>query len=535
MVYKPRFSKPAQDLHAQNLDNIFDALVTSTSSGSGSTVTDVKYNNVSFGSPIPMVSISYSGNHNGAGASYGVYRITLTGRSFAGTAPSSGSGGSGGSVLNNLYNWPDGKILAITVCGVTKSYYNCKVVDESYSETSDHWASTIAYTVVMESHVGSASSVSSGSSSSGGSGNGSIVVSYNESWSEEPIEDGAYARYSYSTSSSSSGTNLGPVGSASSSGGFVASVGRTRITHRLSVKATNPANPSLAWAEAKRIAHRDIGNSRTSSGTSSGTTSGNSSGSAKYNRYQSISYDINEGTYEITENWIESPNPYIIDYNVEKSADNRGIITVRVQGQIQGMTDGYIGTSGNNIYDSAKSGFNSLPSAYTIANSITAATLNTRLVSSSEGHNISKGTISFSYEYDTTPFFIDSSGITILSENVSITDTGATDVFSEVQVLGRALGPVIQDLGTKTSYKKDISIEVVIYNTGTLSISGPPSGIKTAVQNLIDQVEPFSSSGESSQGFAMLTSDNSTWSPTEARFSRAVSWTYSYCSTANLP
>jgi hypothetical protein len=532
MVYKPRLSKPAQDLHAQNFDNIFDALTTSTTSSTPTT--DVKYNNQSFGSPIPMVSISYSGNHSGAGGSYGVYRITLTGRAFAGTPPSSGSSGSGGSVLNNIYGWPDGKTLAITVCGVTKSYYNCKVVDESYSETSDHWASTIAYTIVMESHVGSVSSSSSsgssGSSIASSGSNGSIIVDYNESWSEEPIEDAAYATYSYSASSSSSGTNLGPVGSTSSSGSYVASVSRTRITHRLSVKATNPANPSLAWAEAKRIAHRNIGNSSTTSGTSSGTSSGASG--AKYNVYRSISYDIDEGTYEITENWIESSQAYIVDYNIEASTDNRGITTVRVQGQIQGMASGYIGSS--DIYASAVSGFNTLPSSYAIANSMTSTTLNTRLVSSSEGHNISKGTISFSYEYDTTPFFLNSSGIQILSENVSITDTGATDVFSEVQVLGRALGPVIQNLGTRTSHKKDINIEVVIQNTGALTIAGPPSGIQTAVQNLINQVKPFASSGQASQGFAMLTSDNSTWSPTEARFSRAVSWTYSYCSTANL-
>lgn len=519
MVYRPRFSKPAQDLHIQEKDDDSFGIF---SAGSNSD-THVKYGSIFLNNPIPIVNISYSGNHNGAGDSYGVYRITLTGRAFA-TTNSSGSNASSGSVysvLNRIYNLPDGETLEIKVCGVAKSYCNCKVVDESYSETSDNWTNTISYSIVLES-TGCCSS--SGSYSSGSSGASECnIVSFSESWTEEDVEDAPYSNYEYSTENQSSGINLGPVASQSSSGSFLASVGRTRITHRISAKATNPSNPGNAYLDAKSAVMQQI------------DSSGSSGSTNKYNRYSSTSYDISEGTYEVTEGWITSSKSYIMDLSIEESADIRGISTVRVQGQVQGMTLGYIGSSGvDGPYNSALTGFNSIV-PYSLANSISSATLNTRLISSSVGHNISKGTISFSYEYDSTPFFVNSSGASILSENISINDTGAADVFSEIPVLGRALGPVIQNLGTKTSYKKDINIEVVVQNTGQLNVGSPPSAISNSVNALVNQVKPFSSSGDSDRGFALVSSDNTTWSPTEARFSRSVSWTYSYCSTEYLP
>lgn len=173
--------------------------------------------------------------------------------------------------------------------------------------------------------------------------------------------------------------------------------------------------------------------------------------------------------------------------------------------------------------------------------------LNIVPVGTSETHNPRKGTISYSYEFNNK--FTRISGV--LYENISIDDTGPTDVIGEAFVLGRSLGPILQNLNTKTSSRKQVSIEVGVVPPSSLGgflMQAPECPLYTGgsvyntIKGLIEGFKPFGDrttdifgnvvglSPRSSQiGQVYVAGDNQNWNPTEGRFSRTVSWVYQQC------
>jgi hypothetical protein len=532
MVYKPRFtSMPLEYLQDGSSAN-YSAMNVSSGSSSSSNTTTVTLNGTNL-SPAPVIDIDISHNFSGAGSdTYSVTRITLTGKILGG-ASSGSTGGAAGIFLNAGIDYNSNATLVINVCGTTKTWRNCKVSDVSYNRTQDNWAQSADYTITLETYGGS-SAASSGASSgtSISSGSGGTIISASDSWSFEPIEDSFGSSYSYSASNTSSGTNLGPVNPGSS--GSTWSTGSTRIrgSHRVSARAVNVANPSRAYITAKNWVCGKISSSSSSSGSSSGS---NSAPSGYYNYYISTNYDIQEGSYEAIENWIEASEPYITEMSIEVSSDTSSVTTVRVQGQVQGLASGGNPTctdhiSGGNLYDNAVSGFGGT-NYYAIANSFVSSTLNSSLVSSTVGHDVAKGIISYSYEYNDRPFFLSvtGTGIVLLSESVNLTDNRSADVFSENFVIGRNAGPVIQDLGTNTSPKRDLSVEAVVASkSGSLTFA-VPSDLISAVDNLVREVHPTGATLGAT--FAKVSSDSTSWSPSEGRYSRSISWTHQKCNT----
>ena len=179
--------------------------------------------------------------------------------------------------------------------------------------------------------------------------------------------------------------------------------------------------------------------------------------------------------------------------------------------------------------------------------------LNIIPVSTTEAHDPRKGTINYTYEF-TNKFTLISG---VIAETININDTGPIDVINEAFVLGRRLGPVLQSLGSKTSSKKDITVEVIVM---------PPTGLAgftmtnkecplwtggtvyTTIVGIIEGLKPFGDRSTSIfgnlvndtrtggptnvPGQVYTTQDNQTWNPTEGRFSRSVSWTYQTCTNA---
>ena len=176
--------------------------------------------------------------------------------------------------------------------------------------------------------------------------------------------------------------------------------------------------------------------------------------------------------------------------------------------------------------------------------------LNIIPVSTTEAHDPRKGTINYTYEF-TNKFTLISG---VLSESININDTGPIDVINEAFVLGRRLGPVLQSLGSKTSSKKDITIEVLVmpptglagfvmtnkecplWTGGTVytTITGIIEGLKpfgdrstTIFGNLGNDTRTGGANGVAGQVYT--SQDNQTWNPTEGRFSKSISWTYQTC------
>jgi hypothetical protein len=178
--------------------------------------------------------------------------------------------------------------------------------------------------------------------------------------------------------------------------------------------------------------------------------------------------------------------------------------------------------------------------------------LNIIPVSTSESHNTRKGTISYSYDFNNKFTMI--SGV--IAENVSIEDTGPVDVIGEAFVLGRALGPVLQNLGTKTTSKKSVTIEVTVVPPSSLagffmqnSVCPLWTGgtIFTTITGIVEALKPFGDRASSfigaspvtrtgpairNSGQVFVSQDNQSWDPTNGKYVRTVGWNYQQCTNS---
>lgn len=169
--------------------------------------------------------------------------------------------------------------------------------------------------------------------------------------------------------------------------------------------------------------------------------------------------------------------------------------------------------------------------------------LNTIPVNTSEAHDPYKGVISYNYEFNNQYRAI--SGV--ISENINITHDAPADNISEVTVLGRYLGPIIQSIG-RTNARKTITIDIVIpppldirgsIPDSTVCPVGLGTDLRQRIQDIVDGNAPFyardasifgtSPKNAARPGTVFVQSDQETWNPTEGRFSKTVSWVYQQC------
>jgi hypothetical protein len=112
-------------------------------------------------------------------------------------------------------------------------------------------------------------------------------------------------------------------------------------------------------------------------------------------------------------------------------------------------------------------------------------------------------------------------------------------------VLGRYLGPIIQSIG-RTNARKTITIDIVVQPPQTLLGSIPdtqlsPIGLNTDLRNQIENfinghapfyardASVFGQGRTAKQGTVYVQQDTESWSPTEGRFSKTISWIYQQC------
>lgn len=167
--------------------------------------------------------------------------------------------------------------------------------------------------------------------------------------------------------------------------------------------------------------------------------------------------------------------------------------------------------------------------------------LSTIPVNTSEGHDPRKGTISYSYEYNNKLSII--SGV--ISQNINVVYDNPIDATSEITVIGRALGPIIQRTGRSTP-KKTISVEIAIppiTEIKDLSINSPTCPLHKSgylfqtVEKIIEAHRPYSPSTFfneplQTEGLVYTSNDSEQWTPTAGKYSRNVSWVYQQASIA---
>ena len=190
------------------------------------------------------------------------------------------------------------------------------------------------------------------------------------------------------------------------------------------------------------------------------------------NHARTVSSDIGEGSYGITDTWVGSNggSPYTLD--IDQSTENSqeatsNIYTVTVTSTGLESTAATAGSSDK--YANAQAGISAAG-----ADALATALGGTNKMSDSRSDNEETGVITHTVTYNDLTTRISGA----ISEELTVSYSGQDDVFAVIGVIQRAAGPIIQNMGTKTERKESVSYDVVM---GRDSRGSKPSGESIAL------------------------------------------------------
>ena len=325
-----------------------------------------------------------------------------------------------------------------------------------------------------------------------------------------------------------------------------------RITHSLNATGKTHYTPGeerlVAWEQARRFVTDRLSDNVTEypnimGQIGSGTINlVDSFGGFSHVRNESIGQSA--GTYAVTETWLLASGTAYENYSSSVSSDtSSAFVSVNVDGTIKGLSQ--ISPSGHgsedkpSAFDNAMSKyiavsnsgqFGLISDIYKRANNLVAVELNSQPLSMSVGTNEYLGEITYSTQFNNRPTNIISG---VLTESISVNDTYPGDVFAVIPVLGRKTGPVLQYIGGRTEYRRDLSINLLMdytkipYGSGrnTLLLKKPsviePSA--TQIGNLIKELSP---QGEPGIRKYFVSPPSESWEPKTGSYSFNLTWTF---------
>lgn len=233
-----------------------------------------------------------------------------------------------------------------------------------------------------------------------------------------------------------------------------------------------------------------------------------------FNHSRSESFDVSAGTYNISDTWLLSSGTAYENYtsSLSSSAED-SLTTISINGTVKGLSSmppsGYIygGDYRSQVhltpYQNAINKYSSITNngtfgissdLYKRARKLVNFDINPIPKSTSIGHNEFTGEITYNVDFDNRPITSNIGGLK--SSSISINDTYPGDVFATIPVIGRSNGPVLQYLGTRTEYKRDVSIELVFdtqYGFTTTTTPAPmpsPDGNTTTTTTTTTTLTP---------------------------------------------
>ncbi len=331
-----------------------------------SAVVDIKINGISISSitgPTPLMDISRTYENDDGYLSTIIESVNLNGKIIPdatgiGFVPVMNAI----SGLETLISKCPTNILEVT-CNGAITYVATGMIVKNFSatKTENNWTRTADFTIDLEQKIDA-------------SGNPKTVTDKSESWTVEPLEDATYVSFSQALSGLSSeylspdlkptaanrtspqpGTtvNGGQLGNGTSLG--INTRGQYRITRRLSARGLGvPTGTGSCSNNQNEINAIKLNNAKKwvdqqASGISSsgaivipslGSSNGTlGAGIHLYNHSRSLSADIFNGTYEITDNWIAMPTgtQHTESFTIDCSTSNNFTKTIRIAGSINGM------------------------------------------------------------------------------------------------------------------------------------------------------------------------------------------------------
>jgi hypothetical protein len=507
------------------------------------------------GYPVPQISISVDQDRDGGGRIIGSKTVvTLEGVIY------SASGSRGFESLTSKENGlreafkSDGQMLQIGCTGTGGSnlppYFSGypKVNRYSAEKTDNYWVNTINYSIELQIES---------------SGNGSgifAVTSTQDEWNIEILDDTSFVN--------------NPVGGSVLRQALSIPDGTGFPTYRVS-RTLGAVGKYIPTGGNGGLSAVDNAKKWVLYQASSGLTlSGIINGLQLYNFTRSISVSDVDGSYRLTDNWIAVPSGalsgnYVESYTVESSLDNSYLRSVVINGTIKGLEPFNTGaiyqnnTIGSGIsgsiyptvagpvrvtntskFDKAVSGYSGVKSLiYNRAQSFIEkqnntsgifrrffgrdeAMLNPLPLSITEGYNPTEGSVTYSWTFNNRPLNLVSGSI---SEVLTVNDNFPTQQVAEIFVLGRRLGPILQDLGTYTTASRDVNFEVVMLRPTGLNGLRFPKTAYTAITGIVETFNPAYLFGAGGQCKSFVKNNTENWSVSEGRFVKTKGWSWTKC------
>lgn len=266
-----------------------------------------------------------------------------------------------------------------------------------------------------------------------------------------------------------------------------------------------------------------------------------------FNHARTVNVSETAGSYGVTETWLvisDSGNNRAGNATEDFTISVRDVADspfrqVSIEGTVQGLE--------TRSYGSVPGDFEIIESKYAAASGywaeisdrmlqrckqISSTELNVLPLSTSVSHNPYVGTIQYSYEYNDRPSnCLRYNDEPVKSESITLSDAGGTDAFASIFVLGRANGPVLQDLSTKTAYTRTLNIECTmrpqdVCPTGisqiTTILTFEPDNINEVITSIEDHFDSLNKTyfkNEDSVGRDIK----------QGRYTRSVTWTFGNC------
>jgi len=254
-----------------------------------------------------------------------------------------------------------------------------------------------------------------------------------------------------------------------------------------------------------------------------------------WNHRRSEQVDEQGGSFSVTENWLMASGSATEDFSI---STDTSLDSPHNKVSINGSVTGFEARDADmqltqTKWDNAQTKFAEASGlAFLRAQTYTGQSLNVTPLSWTIGRNPFQGTIDYTFEYDARPMTLIEDAI---SETISINDNIGGELFASIFVLGRANGPVLQDLNTKPANTRNLSIEIVVtpptYSDRTtatmqdLLIAQNPSNNPSysgSLQTLVDAADP------TNNGFSTVFQDQpqENWEFQTGRYSYNCTWTY---------
>ncbi len=270
---------------------------------------------------------------------------------------------------------------------------------------------------------------------------------------------------------------------------------------------------------------------------------------SEYNHVRSNVINELDGTFGVSESWVYlatgtaggNIGKALEDFNITVSNSLLEPITkININGTIRGLdTISYGSTTGsfsvtetrdataNSVWETSVSG-KLLGRVIFAGSGIANRGINPTPLSKSIGRNPAQGVITYNYQYDDRAcnFVTDA-----LFESIIIQDSNPIDVFAELTILGRTSGPILQQINTVTSFKRNVTIDVIVQPTAgcTGFLAAMNASPKTNVETLLCEIETDLSG---SYGQLFKSQDNESWDIKTGKYNRQVQWTATNCGTA---